>query len=281
MAKCDDQRSPVKADYDDTDWQTQLEQFEPHDASTRGRLYGRAADGKSSGDFKMAGGLVVGLSIAGIVGLQLPFLFTKSAPYMATPGNKIRRALQFLNNQPPCPQYGNKSVHTDVHDAPGIIRTISRPPPKVPTPAERPLTFVDLGSGDGQAVYEAARLGYHAIGIEFNWTLWAFSSIRRMLFWSRDDRTRSTLLRQDFTHYHLREADTVMIFAVPRTMPVLGRKIQAECKPGTTVLAYRFAIPLAQKDAPNDGEGGDDNDLLLKADLIYDQEEMRIYRMKE
>eukprot|EP00536_Pseudo-nitzschia_multiseries_P002583 jgi/Psemu1/183731/e_gw1.34.66.1 len=167
-----------------------------------------------------------------------------------------------------------------------------------------PPVFVDLGSGDGQAVYEAAKLGYRAVGIEFNWTLWALSSFRRQFFWSLDAKRRSQFLLQDFSNYNLKDADTVMIFAVPRTMPILGQKIQSECSPGTNVMAYRFEMPLADADVSattnetcttisseeptttTETEGQDNDyvevsDLRLQAKCIYDQEEMRIYRMGE
>lgn len=109
-----------------------------------------------------------------------------------------------------------------------------------------------------------------------------------------------------------------MIFAVPRTMPILGQKIQSECSPGTNIMAYRFEMPLAttstgssssnvvvtpkQKNSTTEnGNGGgdksqegsdrisdrneeaedDDEDLRLRASCIYDREEMRIYRMGE
>lgn len=106
---------------------------------------------------------------------------------------------------------------------------------------------------------------------------------------------RSQFLLQDFSNYNLKDANTIMIFAVPRTMPILGRKIQSECLDGTTVMAYRFQMPLAAssettaESSNNDDdestssvntENKDDNDdLRLRATCIYDQEEMRIYRM--
>jgi hypothetical protein len=279
-------------------------------------------------NMKIGGGIVVGGIIVGLLGLQFPFLFPKSAPYMATPGRKIRRALQFLN------ETKKNNNTTNPHDPhPNVVQfhnataTSTRTPTTATTtttgmtksllqsirpqqleqhhhlPQQR--TFVDLGSGDGQAVYEAAKLGYTAIGIEFNWALWGLSLIRRIVFWPEDVRARSKFICGDFTHYNLSHADTVMIFAVPRTMPILGKKIQAECKSGTTVLAYRFAIPLAQtqhqqqQDDKNYNKGttmdddkgrhnkdgnnvvANDNSMLLNADLVYDQEDMRIYRMKE
>ena len=108
-----------------------------------------------------SGMLVIGASVVGLVGMQLPFLFIKHAPFMATPARKVRDALKFIDRKP------NKLLPTSFSAS-----------SKFPSPR----TFVDLGSGDGQAVYEAAKLGYKAIGIEFNWTLWALSSLRRF-FW--------------------------------------------------------------------------------------------------
>jgi hypothetical protein len=53
-------------------------------------------------------------------------------------------------------------------------------------------------------------------------------------------------------------------------MKSLSQKIATECSTGTDVLSYRFAIPVAQDTDPE----------LLKADIIYDEQEMRIYRCK-
>ncbi|KAG7352491.1 RNA methylase [Nitzschia inconspicua] len=206
-----------------------------------------------------AAGIVAGVSV--LVGLQFPFLFPKSAPYMATPGPKIRHALKFLK------------------------KTRRRDSDKNPS---QPPVFVDLGSGDGQAVYEAARLGYRAIGIEFNWTLWAISSMRRQLFWTRQEKALSSFLRQDFHSYNLKNADTIMIFAIPKTMPILGSKIQLECGPGTDIVAYRFGIPLAiensesdlSQDKPSRPLDESEQAVRLHADLIYDRADMRIYRTK-
>ena len=125
---------------------------------------------KSFGGIKsntnLTGGmLVVGASMIGLIGMQFPFLFIKNAPYMATPARKVRDALKFIDRR----------------------RNI-KPPASFSMSAKQssPPTFVDLGSGDGQAVYEAAKLGYEAVGIEFNWTLWALSSLRRQFFWSSE-----------------------------------------------------------------------------------------------
>jgi hypothetical protein len=193
-------------------------------------MHGPEADTKS---LKLAGAVFVSF-VVGTVGLTAPFVLSKSAlPYMATPGPKIRRALQHLGK-------GKNGV------------------------------FVDLGSGDGEAVYQAAKLGYRAVGVELNFTLWALSSFRRQFFWSASERERSTFIWSNFFDYNLKNANTVMIFGVTPLMKSLSQKIAAECTPGTDVLSYRFGIPLAY-----------DKDVdLLKAGIIYDEQEMRIYRCK-
>ena len=115
-----------------------------------------------------SGMMVIGASVIGLVGMQIPFLFIKHAPFMATPARKVQKALKYIER--------NSNV------TPSIASTTPRRLSLLSS-QQKPHNFVDLGSGDGQAVYEAAKLGYQAVGIEFNWTLWAFSSLRRKLFW--------------------------------------------------------------------------------------------------
>lgn len=179
-------------------------------------------------------GAVFGSFVLAITGLTAPFVLSKSAlPYMATPGPKLHRALQHLGK-------GGNGV------------------------------FVDLGSGDGEAVLQAAKLGYRAVGVELNFTLFALSSLRRKLFWSASEQERSAFVWSNFFDYNLKDANTVMIFGVTPLMRSLSQKIASECGTGTDVLSYRFGIPLAHEQDPN----------LLRADIIYDEQEMRIYKCK-
>lgn len=184
---------------------------------------------------------IFGTTVVGVFGIFAPFLFTKSKftkarlPWMATPGTKVRQALEYLSNE------------------------------------KKPGLFVDLGSGDGEAVYQAAKLGYTSVGIELNFTMWAFSSVRRRLFWSAAERSRSKLLWLDLFEYDLKDANAVMIFGVTPLMKPLSQKIASQCKSGTDILSYRFALPLAHDKKTQD---------LMKGVMIYDQQEMRIYRCK-
>ena len=126
----------------------------------------------------------MGASILGLVGMQFPFLFIKHAPFMATPGRKIRHALQFMERKKGTLPSTSTSTLSSTSTSTSTLSSSSTPTPMSTSPP--PPVFVDLGSGDGQAVYEAARLGYKAVGVEFNWTLWALSSLRRQLFWSSE-----------------------------------------------------------------------------------------------
>ena len=181
-------------------------------------------------------GFIFASAVGLTVGLTAPFVFSKSSlPYMATPKEKVRRALQHLSK-------GNNG---------GV--------------------FLDLGSGDGEAVYQAAKLGYQATGLELNFTLWAFSSLRRRLFWPPEIRARSTfvwgdMFKQDVEHYN-----TIMIFGVNPLMTPLSQKLRAECPPGTHILSYRFAIPLAFQQRTD----------LLRAKIVYDEQEMRVYEAQQ
>jgi hypothetical protein len=122
--------------------------------------------------------LVIGASMIGLLGMQFPFLFIKHAPFMATPGRKIQDAIKFLNLQKAAVATSSTKTMPRV--------SVSQAAPGAVAPKPKPPIFVDLGSGDGQAVYEAAKLGHTAVGIEFNWTLWALSSLRRLFFWSTE-----------------------------------------------------------------------------------------------
>ena len=201
------------------------------------------------------GAAIAGTTVLGTLALTAPFILSRSPlPYMATPGHKIKKALEFI-----------QKTTTNC----GKTQSAARG------------TFVDLGSGDGEGVYQAAKAGYQqAIGIELNWTLCTFSRIRRQFFWDANLRRRSQFKNQDFFGYSLKHAQVCMIFGVIPLMKPISRKLAQECVPGTHVLAYRFPLPLA---GDGNGEpGGDDNNdsTLLNAEVVYDVEDMRVYKCK-
>lgn len=201
----------------------------------------------------LIGGLLAGTTVVGCLALTAPFVISRSPlPYMATPGYKIRRALEFVQKKRQ------------------LLRLSSSQQPSGSPPPRR--SFIDLGSGDGEGVYQAVSLTGdacydEAVGVELNTTLYLLSQIRRLFYWTPDQRRRSRFLRQDFFTAGLSQADTCLIFGVTPLMAEISRTLRRQAPPGTHVLAYRFALPLATAAAPD----------LLQATIVYDEEEMRVY----
>jgi hypothetical protein len=178
---------------------------------------------------------VIGATLA----LTAPFVVLKTPlPYMATPGHKIKRALQSL-----------------------------------PT---KKGTFVDLGSGDGEAVYQAYRAGFEqVVGYELNWTLWGISQMRRLVFWGPQARRTTRIYCKDlFASALPSDTTAVMVFGVTPLMKQLSVKLANETRPGVHVLSYRFPIPLY-----DDSSDAETSQNLLRAKLVYDYEEMRVYKV--
>jgi hypothetical protein len=184
------------------------------------------------------GGLLAGTTLAITLGLTAPFVFTRSPlPYMATPKDKVARALMYLKTK----HYNDES---------------------------RPL-FVDLGSGDGETLYQAADVGYRAVGYELNSTLWFLSSVRRMTW---PHRVYTSIHYGDFFQTKLpQETKVVMMFGVTPLMAKLSAKLNKELEVGGHIMSYRFELPTGTCDADND---------LVQATLVYDLEEMRIYQVQ-
>jgi hypothetical protein len=202
----------------------------------------------------------------------MPWVRGQNLPYMATPKGKLQKAFQFLMR------------HRQRHHS--VL-------------AER-QRFVDLGSGDGEVVYQALQIktsssrnkGNFAsssdverpryyfsrcTGIELNSTLCLWSCVRRF-FWTRHDRQRSRFLCRNMFHSGnrlLEEADAVFIFGIPSLMTTISQLLRRNCRRGTYILCYRFPLPV-KNGLSEEGEENED-EKLLSAQLIYDEEEMHIY----
>jgi Histone methylation protein DOT1 len=223
---------------------------------------------------------------------------------MATPGIKVRKALEFVMQQ-------HRNDHNLIHhykksasSGNNVSSSSSSSNNSAAIHNINNLTFIDLGSGDGEAVWQATQLGYkHAIGIEINWTLVALARLRRRLFWTRQQQARSTFLYQDMlaaanssgssasrtsTDHYLSSCHACMIFGVQPLMETLSRKLARTCQPGTFVLSYRFQLPTQAQQAASttttttttttDTEQRSEDD-LLNAKMVYNEQEMRIYKV--
>ena len=131
--------------------------------------------------------------------------------------------------------------------------------PYVPTPhsiVERMLAFaevgaddlvVDLGSGDGRIVITAAKqFGARGLGIEIDRSLVAESQEHAR---KEGVAGRTRFIARDLFDADLREATVLTLYLLPETNRRLLPKILAEMRPGTRVIAHRFAVGDWRPDA--------------------------------
>ncbi|XP_071965012.1 ATP synthase subunit C lysine N-methyltransferase-like [Antedon mediterranea] len=98
-------------------------------------------------------------------------------------------------------------------------------------------TLVDLGSGDGRIVIDAAKRGYNATGYELNpWLVWysKITAVRERV------KGNTNFYRNDLWKTDLSQYDNVVIFGVSSMMEQLESKLSNELLPGSKVVACRF-----------------------------------------
>lgn len=140
---------------------------------------------------------IIGTSFVGTVALISPFItmqLKSNLPYMATPRNKVVRALEYIA----------KRKNNDIALSQNNI-------PRKHTIDGKTFRYYDLGSGDGETVIAAGSLGWKATGIELNSTLWGISSLRRLKSPSHV-RRNSNFIWGDMWANSIHDADAVMIF---------------------------------------------------------------------
>ncbi|XP_071498692.1 ATP synthase subunit C lysine N-methyltransferase-like [Diadema antillarum] len=114
--------------------------------------------------------------------------------------------------------------------------------------------LVDLGSGDGRIVIEAAKQGYHGIGYELNpWLVW----YSRIAARQAGIQQRTSFHRTNLWNVDLGKFDVIVIFGVSQMMNALEEKISQEMKPTASVVACRFPVPNWEP-LTSKGEGVDE-----------------------
>lgn len=103
----------------------------------------------------------------------------------------------------------------------------------------RRLQVVDLGSGSGEVVVEAARDGHAAVGYELNVWLVAASRWRAARAGVGE---RARFVWGDMWEAEVGAADAVVVFGVPGIMQRVGRKLEGECRAGCLVCCNSFRI---------------------------------------
>jgi hypothetical protein len=107
-------------------------------------------------------------------------------------------------------------------------------------PTERPLRFIDIGSGFGGLVMHLATLRPDSafMGIELAPLPWLASRIRASML-----RSAGTFLRGDYNALDFSQFDVVFAYLSPAAMPALWRKARSEMRSGALLLSYEFPIP--------------------------------------
>ncbi|GLV36983.1 uncharacterized protein CBL_02184 [Carabus blaptoides fortunei] len=101
-------------------------------------------------------------------------------------------------------------------------------------------TLVDLGSGDGRIVIDAAKRGYSAHGVELNPWLVLYSTLTAL---KHGETARTKFFCKDLWKFNLKPYDNVVIFGVEQMMADLEKKILVECRQDCTIVACRFKLP--------------------------------------
>ena len=101
-------------------------------------------------------------------------------------------------------------------------------------------TLVDIGSGDGRIVIQAAKSGFVAHGVELNRWLVYYS---RWSAWRGGMRGQATFARQDLWKSDMSKYNNVVIFGVEQMMSQLESKLEKELVEGSVVVACRFKFP--------------------------------------
>jgi hypothetical protein len=174
------------------------------------------------------GALAIGLSIATIP-FVTPAMRKHPLPYIPATTNQIKNIWKAL---------AAYSKHTN-----GI-------PPIQSTPQKR-IKLIDLGSGDGRIVFEAAKRGYDSTGVELNYLLVLFSKIKSFTNWNKNGNKsltngieimRPKFQKADFWKVPMSEYDLIIVFGVQEMMKDLSRKLRKEMKPDCLVVVCRWPI---------------------------------------
>lgn len=211
---------------------------ESHAVTSAGLNGGSAGDGIVDIDSKPSGGIgrAIGLGLTGLTGTVVLGLCVVGLPFFIVPWlpRKLFGALPYLPTGP---------VRCNA--------MLDRLPKRVTAPGQH---FIDLGSGDGEAVLVAAQRGMIAHGVELNPSLVAFSKLRAWRGGLRDTASFSmgNLLEADVSPYSV-----VFVFGVVPLMPRIAAKLAAECAPDAYVCCHKFPLTGSGWEAARVGEVGD------------------------
>lgn len=98
--------------------------------------------------------------------------------------------------------------------------------------------LIDLGSGDGRTVIAAAKIGAHAVGIEYNPDMVALSKKNAEI---EGVSARTEFIETDLYEYDLSKATVITMFLLPEINLKLRPRL-LELKPGTRIVSNTFTM---------------------------------------
>lgn len=99
-------------------------------------------------------------------------------------------------------------------------------------------TLLELGSGDGRVLKEAAKRGYNAVGIEYNPLLVMYSKVVTFPY-----RKQVRVRWGNFWTMPLPDTDAVFVFLLDRYMTKLDELLQSRYTEPTKLVSFAFKVP--------------------------------------
>ncbi|CAF0747585.1 unnamed protein product [Brachionus calyciflorus] len=165
------------------------------------------------------GAVAVGFSIAAIPFLT-PALRTHALPYVPATTKQIDNVFKAVQKF-------------------STSKNISKLQPS----KQNVVKLVDLGSGDGRIVFDAAKRGFHATGVELNAMLYLYSKFKTLTSWKTDANLFKPVFRRaNFWNINMGEYDLIIVFGVQGMMRDLASKLKEEMKPDCLIVSCRFPI---------------------------------------
>lgn len=107
---------------------------------------------------------------------------------------------------------------------------------------------LDLGSGDGRLVFEAAKHCKTATGIEYNPFLVFISRLKALFIKSlrRKRRGKIKFIYGSFYNQNFSSYNVVFCYLLPKDVSKLEQKLIKELKPGSKIITNTFHLKLKQ-----------------------------------
>ena len=146
--------------------------------------------------------LILVLLLASIpLALALPFFF--GAPYLPTPRHVIKEMLELA-------RVGKEDI------------------------------VIDLGSGDGAVLIEAALLGAMAKGWEINPFLVLLTKVRAQI---KGLNGKIFVYAMPYQKANFKDATVIFCYNMPKFMPGIEKKLRKEAPKNVKIISYKFPIP--------------------------------------